>query len=86
MQDPITLKDIIITARTPSILKRSVKVALVVGTILMAINHGDALLMGEVEPARIGKILLTYLVPFCVSTQASVLATLNAQKTQQPSL
>ncbi|EKY4879174.1 nitrate/nitrite transporter NrtS [Vibrio vulnificus] len=76
----LTLSDFISTAKTPSILKRSIKVAAIVGTVLMMINHGDALFAGQVESERVLKILLTYMVPFCVSTQASVSATLAMRK------
>ncbi|ASC59011.1 TPA: nitrate/nitrite transporter NrtS [Vibrio vulnificus] len=75
-----TLSDFISAAKTPSILKRSIKVAAIVGTVLMMINHGDALFAGQVESERVLKILLTYMVPFCVSTQASVSATLAMRK------
>ena len=40
--------------------------ALVVGTILIVINHGDALSRGVFPP--VWKILLTYSVPYCVTT------------------
>ena len=49
---------------------RGIRVALVVGTLLTAINHGDVLLRGEL-PAALWKIPLTYLVPFLVSWYAS---------------
>ncbi|ENM5749121.1 nitrate/nitrite transporter NrtS [Vibrio mimicus] len=75
-----TIYDFIATAKTPSILKRSMKVAAIVGTVLMMINHGDVLLAGQIESERVLKILLTYMVPFCVSTQASVSATLAMRK------
>ncbi|WP_159737098.1 nitrate/nitrite transporter NrtS [Vibrio atypicus] len=68
------------TAAEPAILKRSIKVSLIVGTILMFINHGDKLLGGGLDSTVIIKILMTYCVPFCVSTQASVSATLQARK------
>lgn len=54
------------------ILSRGLKVGAVVGTLLTAINHGDVFLAGEFLPVMVGKILLTYCVPFCVSTYASV--------------
>lgn len=73
-------KEFIQTAASAVILHRSVKVALIVGTVLMMINHGDAILRGELDLTRVSKILLTYLVPFCVSTHASVSATLAAKK------
>jgi hypothetical protein len=53
-------------------LRQSVRVALVVGTILIAINHGDAVLHGEWSRALAWKIPLTYLVPFSVATYAAL--------------
>lgn len=50
--------------------RRSLLVALLVGTILNLINQGDALLAGL--PLDIAKLLLTYLVPYCVSTYGAV--------------
>ena len=44
----------------------AIKVALIVGTILLAINQGDIVLSGDVPP--IWKIILTYCVPFSVSS------------------
>lgn len=43
--------------------RRATKVALVVGTILILINHGDALLRGDIDLNRILKMLLTVTVP-----------------------
>lgn len=58
-------------------LKRSIKVAVIVGTILMLINHGDILLYGDIEVHHLLKIVLTYLVPYLVSTYSSVESKLN---------
>jgi hypothetical protein len=46
---------------------RAVKVALIVGTILGAINHFDMFLSGKFEVRRIVQIIVTYFVPFIVS-------------------
>jgi hypothetical protein len=46
----------------------------VVGAILIAINHGDALLQGRIDAERVFKICLTLLVPYGVSTSSSVAA------------
>jgi hypothetical protein len=54
------------------ILARGLKIGAVVGTLLTAINYGDVLIAGEVLPLMYWKILMTYCVPFCVSTYASV--------------
>jgi len=44
--------------------------ALVVGTILTIINHGDTILAGEWPP--IAKVVLTYCTPYCVTTWGAV--------------
>ncbi len=54
-------------------LRRSVTIAAVVGTVLALINHGDALWRGEWTATTSLKIALTYCVPFAVAT-ASALA------------
>jgi hypothetical protein len=51
----------------PPMLRRSAVIALVVGTILTAINHGDLLLGGQWSPTLAWKIPLTYAVPFVVA-------------------
>ena len=55
-----------------SIRERACKVALIVGTLLGVINHGDALLSGDISLKEWVQIVLTYLVPYGVSTYASV--------------
>ena|SRR5215831_10535428 len=49
-------------------LRRSSLIALVVGTILTAINQGDLLLAGHWAPALAWKLPMTYAVPFIVAT------------------
>ncbi len=53
---------------------RALKYALVVGAILIAINHGDAALSGDVSARRVLKMILTVFVPYAVSTSSSVAA------------
>lgn len=60
--------------------KRSLAVALVVGSILTAINQGDVILAGEL-PSLI-KVPLNYLVPFCVATYGAVTAKQAALRTR----
>lgn len=64
-------------ALSPSIVKRGLGYAVGVGAILVAINHGDALLAGEVDRTRWLRIGLTVLVPYLVSTASSVGALRN---------
>lgn len=68
------------TALRGDIVRRSLKVGAVVGTILVAINQGNALLAGAITGEVLTKILLTYCVPYCVSTYASVSAVLAADQ------
>ncbi len=62
------------------IVGRALRVALIVGPILTIINQGDVILNGEVTVGTIGKILLTFCVPYLVSTYAAVGALMD-QKT-----
>ena len=57
-------------ARHAGFVTRSLKLAAVVGTILVLINYGDRL--GVLTGRDLLKICLTYLVPYCVSTYACV--------------
>lgn len=61
-------------ARQPTIVGRSLRVALVVGTVLTLINQGDHLLALNIDAPTIARIALTYLVPYAVSTWAGVAA------------
>jgi len=69
---------IVKNARRPDIVSRSFRVSLIVGTILVGINHGDAIIDGRVGLNELLKIFLTYLVPYCVSTYSSVVIINNA--------
>lgn len=48
------------------VLRRSLVVSAIVGTILTAINQGDVILAGDMP--TLWKVALTYVVPFCVAT------------------
>ena len=65
-------KRFFILARSPQVVARALKVALVVGTALTLINQGDRLIAG-MAPNWI-KMVLTYLIPYCVSTHGAVSA------------
>ena len=62
-----------------TVVRRAVVIALIVGTVLAIINHGDFMLEGTLGEGSIKKILLTYLVPYCISTYSSA----SAIRTQQ---
>lgn len=53
-------------------LLRSIKTALVVGTILGIINHGQEWIAGQFSLHQLIPALITYLVPFAVATYGQV--------------
>ncbi|MEO5718564.1 MAG: nitrate/nitrite transporter NrtS [Chthoniobacterales bacterium] len=68
----MTLKTFILAAAHPATAFRAGLTALVVGIILTIINHGPALLAGDLTSGRLCQILLTFTVPYTVSTISSV--------------
>lgn len=57
---------------------RAIKVALIVGTILALINHGDVMFKGELTLVCMAKMLLTYCVPYTVSSVTATMARMEA--------
>lgn len=69
-------------ALAKSVRRRAALVALVVGTILNLINQGDAVAHGL--GVNWAKLLLTYLVPYLVSTHGAVAARLEVKAPDRP--
>jgi hypothetical protein len=61
-----------------TVVRRAVLCGISVGALLIAINHGDAILRHEFTPQRIFKMCLTPWVPYFVSTFSSVAAIRNS--------
>jgi hypothetical protein len=59
-------------AAHPATVRRALVTALIVGVVLIAINHGAAIIAGQVTRARLIQMCLTVLVPYIVSTVSSV--------------
>lgn len=53
-------------------LRRSLIASVVVGTVLTALNQGDAIVSGQLTAALAWKIPLTYCVPFLVATYGAL--------------
>lgn len=53
--------------RQPANLRRTIPVALVVGTILTTINQADVILSGAATAGTAVKVVLNFIVPFLVS-------------------
>lgn len=59
-------------ASSPSVVRRALGYAIVVGAVLIGINHGDALIRADVDASRALRMALTAVVPYLVSTFSSV--------------
>ena len=57
----------------------SLKVCLVVGTVLVLINYFDRLFSGTLAGIDYLKMLLMYCVPYCVSTYGAVSVSLKEE-------
>lgn len=70
-------------AFSAAVVRRALAFAVVVGAVLIAINHGDALLRGEITTARLLRMALTAAVPYVVSTLSSVGALRQATRSRR---
>lgn len=64
---------------SPQSVRRSLLVSVVVGSILNAVNQGSAIVLGE--QVVVWKIVLTYCVPFAVSTYGTYAGVRSAVST-----
>lgn len=72
---------------TRKVLIRAMQVSLVVGTILVLINHNRILFGETVTPTRLIQIILCFIVPFIVSLYSQIIAIRHKQSDQgQPSM
>jgi hypothetical protein len=55
-------------------LRKTIGIAVLVGTVLFAINQLDVVLRGAATSVVWLKVALTYLVPFCVSNTGVLIA------------
>jgi hypothetical protein len=62
------------------VVKPAFKQAVIVGFILIAINHGAAIISGQVTLGAVIQMLLTVTVPYAVSTLSSVGTMLEARR------
>ncbi|MDP6108382.1 MAG: nitrate/nitrite transporter NrtS [Candidatus Brocadiia bacterium] len=60
---------------------RSLKIAIIVGSVLIGINQGDVVLSGQLDKALLWKAPLTYATPFVVSLWGAMA---NARVQGQP--
>ena len=75
--DESTLRNLMFGGGTP---RKAAFTAAFVGTLLTAINHGDQILIGNLPPTA--KVILTYCVPYCVTTWGAVTGKLAQMRLQ----
>jgi hypothetical protein len=56
------------------VVRRALLYGVGIGTVLILVNHGHALLAAEVEPWRLLRMALSVAVPYVISTLTSVSA------------
>jgi hypothetical protein len=62
-------------ASSPQVVGLALRMSAFIGTLLNVINQGDALFGSA--PLVPGKLLLTYLVPYCVATYSATSVSLR---------
>lgn len=62
-----SLREFSVSLIAPKFVPTALKVALVVGSLLFGINHGAALLRGQMSYERWISASITYLVPYIVN-------------------
>ena len=66
------------------VVRRSLILAAIVGTVLITINHGSGIAAGDVDHVCLIQCGLTMLVPYCVSTVSAVLACSEQARSKIP--
>lgn len=66
------------------VVRRGLGYAVVVGAVLIAINHGGAIMRGDFTRGRVAEMLLTIAVPYVVSTASSVGAMRESRRSGDP--
>lgn len=58
-----------------TVVRRALRYSIVVGAVLVTVNHGDAIARGDIPVGRLLRIALTVMVPYVVSTLSTLEAT-----------
>ncbi|WP_170605517.1 nitrate/nitrite transporter NrtS [Ruegeria arenilitoris] len=63
----------------PSVMRRAGRIALIIGSVFFLINYADKLIAGTITRPEIIKAMVSYCVPYCVSTYSSVMAVIESE-------
>lgn len=80
----LNITTFIAISSNPRVLKRSLTIACIVGTLLGLINHGDSLFSGSISALQVMQLLLNYLVPFAVSSYTSAKMIVDGRDFNEP--
>ena len=64
----VTPREALRVACLPDTLRRTLVIAAIEGTLLSIVNQGDVIIRGEADALTWIRVVVNYLVPFCVST------------------
>jgi hypothetical protein len=67
------------TAMQPAVYRTAIRISLLIGTVLALINHSPAIFSLTLSSQNVFQIVLTYLVPYGVSTYSAVKAIRETQ-------
>lgn len=70
-----TWREALAIATRPAFLKKTIRTALFIGTVLFLINHMDEVVSGRATAGTYLKGLATCIVPFCVANWGILVAT-----------
>src|SRR5436190_1186648 len=77
----VTWREAVTVVTYPRHLRKTVLIALFVGTVLFCINQLDVVLRGDATTTVWIKAAVTYLVPFCVSSAGVLVASHRTSST-----
>jgi len=72
-----TWREALVVVSNPRQLKKTITIALVIGSIFVAVNQLPLILSGHADGVVFAKALMTYLTPMCVSNYSILVATRN---------
>ena len=68
------MREWLVIATEKTVVRRALLYSLVIGPVLIAINHGQNIWLGELELGSLLQILMTMMLPYIVTTMSSVSA------------
>ena len=68
------MREWLVIATEKTVVRRALLYSLVIGPVLIAINHGQNIWLGELELGSLLQILMTVMLPYIVTTMSSVSA------------